>query len=153
MQAVQERQEESVHALCKEVAGEHRLCLGTGGGPARSLLVRLRGWTNADSHCLIKKRKEIKPSGWKKPHDCRSWCSSGTSTTPVGQKGNRAGCKQSRRLLEHVGDNLFVLIINETGDAPLDVLLRNKEELAGGVKVEISLYNSNSTIWWWSLTS
>lgn len=129
MQAVQERQEESVHALCKAVAGEHRPCLETGGGPARSLLVRLRGWTNADSHCLIKKRKEIKPSGWKKPHDCRSWCSSGTSTTPMGQKGNGPGCKQSRRLLEHFGDNLFVLIINEPGDALLDVLETRKSWL------------------------
>lgn len=37
-----------------------------------------------------------------------------------------------------------MLIINEPGDALLDLLLRNKEELVEGAKVEISLYNSNS---------
>lgn len=37
-----------------------------------------------------------------------------------------------------------MLIINEPGDALLDLLLRNREELVEGAKVEISLYNSNS---------
>lgn len=37
------RDRRSVHALCKAVAGEHRPCLGTGDGPAKSLWVRLRG--------------------------------------------------------------------------------------------------------------
>lgn len=110
MQAAQDRQEEGVCALCKAVAGEHRPCLGTGDGQAKSLWVKLRGWTKADNRCLIKEQKQIKPFGWKNPHDRRSWCSSGTSTTLMGQKGNEAGCKQSGRLLEHVEDNLFVLI-------------------------------------------
>lgn len=41
VQAVQKRQKEGEHALCK--AGEQGLSLGTGDGPAKSLLERLGG--------------------------------------------------------------------------------------------------------------
>lgn len=33
----------------------------------------------------------MKPFGWKKPSNHRSWCLPGTSTTSVGQKGGGAG--------------------------------------------------------------
>lgn len=140
-------------ALCKVVAGEHGLHLGTGKGPAKSLGVRLRGWTNADDHCLIQETKQMKsfPDSWKKPCDRMSWCSSGTPTTLMGQGGNGAGSKQPRRLLERVGDNLFVPIIKEPGDALLDLLLRNKENLVGVQRWRLAF--TTATMKWWGLTS
>lgn len=116
------------------------------GGPAKSWWGRLREWTNTGDHCVMKKRKQMKPRSQKKLCNLRSWCSSGSSVTLVGQKGNRPGREQPRRLLECVGDNLFVLIINEPGDVLLVLLLINKEELIGGVKTEIGLYNSPEVV-------
>ena len=56
-------------------------------------------------------------------------------------KGNRAGCKQSRRFLESVADNFFMEAIDEPTrrGALLDLSLTNKEELIRELKADGNL--------------
>lgn len=53
-------------------------------------------------------------------------------------KGNRAGCKQSRRLLQSVPDHFFTEAIDELTrrGALLDLSLMNKEELIRDLKAD-----------------
>ncbi|GAB0190982.1 hypothetical protein GRJ2_001563500 [Grus japonensis] len=52
-----------------------------------------------------------------------------------------AGHKQSRRFLEHIGDNFLLQVIEEPTrrGAMLDLVLTNKEGLVGNVKLKGSL--------------
>jgi len=70
------------------------------------------------------------------------WSSWGTSTKPDNcWRENIAGHKQSRHLLDCVDDNFLLQVIEKPTrrSAMLDVVLTNKEEVVGNVKLKASL--------------